>query len=222
MLRRNFRLSLSLFALLALSVSLLPKAANAQAFSDYTDFVAATSSLTMESFDSSPWILTANPQGTSNLGVTWTSNNVLYVTTVVFKSFPQSLSDLDGSPDLVDTIHAAMPSGITAVGGWIGTFAQGHMVSMTAYAADDAVLGTIDAPSTGLSDSSFVGLITSAPIAKVSFISTSGGIADDFWLDDFVFGTGHRNNQVPEPGTLAFLGGMAAGAILLVRARRNR
>jgi hypothetical protein len=219
--------ALSIIALTGLFVVGLDAApVQAQAtFNNFAAFQAATSGLTSETFDAAPW----SPAGVDlsqpvvNLGVSWTSGNILIATSIISLSPSQSITDIDDTPEVIDILRAQLPGGITAVGGFVNNIEQAHGVTLTAFSSSNDVLGQVTSPS-GTSTWFFVGLTTTAPIARVTFESTQGGIEDDFALDNFSFGQALTRGGVaaPEPGALALLVLGLTGQVTLRRAGRRR
>ena len=186
-------------------------------YNDQSAFLAATSSITVEDFESAPWppAQTSKPQPTTNLGVSWTANDSLFVTQVAQSSGDLSISSVDSG---IDLITAVLPTGITAVGANIGNFGQDHSVTVNIYDSLDGLLGSYTQPSLpGFSDFGFVGFTSDTLISKVIFLADFPQINDDFWVDDFHFGT--AGAAVPEPATIFMLG---AGLLGLVGASRKK
>jgi hypothetical protein len=200
-------------------------AAAAIAYTDFGTFQGAVSALTTESFDTAPWSsVGAKPQGIANLGVSWTAANALWTTDATSYSASFSITSTDGTvggTDIFDWIEAVLPSGVTAVGGWITSWRQLHDSELRAYDALDNLLGSVSVGGTG-SGYAFLGLTTDSDIAKVRFVSTNvtNAVGDDIALDDFSFGVGGASIPVPAPSSLVLFG--AALAALLAGAPRSR
>lgn len=178
-----------------------PALGNVITYDDLPSFLAGTGSLTLESFDASPWspVFTDLPQPVVSLGVGWTASERLQaVGGGNWVSSPHSISSIDDDTGTTDAIQAVLPGGIRAVGGWVGN-AIGNDVTLTAFDARGGVIGSVTAAlePTGF-QFVFVGLTARSPIASVEFLSTQGEFSDDFVLDDFYFG-------VPAPPGLALL-----------------
>ncbi len=200
-------------------------AAAAIAYTDFGTFQGAVSALTTESFDAAPWSsVGAKPQGIANLGVSWTAANALWTTDATSHSASFSITSTDGTvggTDIFDWIEAVLPTGVTAVGGWITSWRQLHDSELRAYDALDNLLGSVSVGGTG-DGYAFLGLTTDSDIAKVRFVSTNvtNPVGDDIALDDFSFGVGGAPIPVPAPSSLMLFG--AALAALLAGAPRSR
>jgi hypothetical protein len=154
---------------------------------------------TLENFDSAPWVTGNNANPTTNFGVSWSTPETLFGTTVGFVSGPRAISPLDGS--VTDEFNVTLPAGIGSVGLWASTFGQAHNVEIRAFAPGGALLGTaVIGPSAG-NAFNFGGIVsTVTPIASLTIISDVGGGNDDFMIDDFYFAA------IPSPSALGVLG----------------
>ena len=188
---------------------------SAATYTNFAAFQAATSGLTTDDFESGPWAIPGSkPIPTVNLGVSWSAQNELYVTTVIALSGSHSISDIDGNGDR-DQLLAALPAGTYAAGGWIHGFLQGTATSMLAYDANNVLLESLSIPDTGVGFA-FMGVTSSQAINRVEFRKPpTDGPNDDFVLDDFTFG-----NVVPEPASAVLLGFAALGMLALRNPRK--
>jgi hypothetical protein len=211
---------------LALAALATDASASVVTYTDFGAFQAAASTLTTESFEAGPWSpVGVKPQGTSNLGVTWTAENDIFAFGAAGHSGAYVITSLDPARgDFFDWIQAALPSGTNAVGGWITTFNQGHGAALQAFDALDNLLGSVSLGNTGNSYA-FLGLTADTAIAKVRFLSTNvvNLIGDDIALDDFSFGSGRLSGPiaVSEPAGLALFGAALAG-LAFTRRRKPR
>jgi hypothetical protein len=199
---------------LALAAFATDASASVIAYTDFSAFQAAASTLTTDSFETAPWApVGVKPQGTSNAGVTWSAENDVFVFDAAGHSGARVITSLDPTRgDFFDWIQAVLPGDTKAVGGWITTFNQGHGAELRAYDALDNLLGSASLGNTGHSYA-FLGLMADTAIAKVRFLSTNvvNPIGDDIALDDFSFGGGGLSVPVPEPTGLALFGAALAG-----------
>ena len=170
-------------------------------YHDLNDFLDDTDSLTFEPFDA-PWPVGVFPipQPFANLGVSWSTTELLGLTTSAQVSPPAAISSADLFDGTTDQIIAVLPPGMTAAGGWVSNTGDGNDVQFTAFDATGGVLGSVVAPLAPLSQDEFrfVGIVSSTPIARVEFLSLQGEPNDDFAVDDFYFG-------VPEPATVSLV-----------------
>ena len=198
-------------------LSMFTVGAQAIPFTDQASFLAGTGALTVDDFDSSPWAPanTALPQPVVNLGNSWTGNNDLIAVTSASVSGPQSISSIDTSPDLIDTITAILGGFDTAVGGFLFLDFT-SAVTLNAFDASNTLIESVT--TTFSSGWQFIGLTSGTNIAKVEFISTSQPTFDDFALDDFHFGAA---SPVPEPSLLALLSIGLVGVGVVHRRRKN-
>ena len=186
-------------------------------FTDQASFIAATSSLTVDTFDATPWTPTDTPlpQPVSSLNNSWTASNNLEAVSFSV-SGAQSISSIDGDPDATDSINAALGGSYTAVGGFVQA-GNADGVTLSAFGAGDTLLGTVTTTLPG--NWQFIGLTSTTSIARVEFISTSPPVADDFALDDFHFGAAVPPAAVPLPATVWLLG---SGMLGLIGVARNK
>jgi hypothetical protein len=217
---KNFlRGGLVLCGLLAANAVMTSASAVVLTFNNFAAFQAAATALTVENFDGAPWVDGSNPDGTTNLGLTWTAEVDLFGETIISRSATRSLTDGDFvNSDGLEQVNAALPDGTTAIGAFVDTYGQNHGVRMTASDAGDSLIGVIEGPMTASGTfTTFLGIIsTTRVIATVSFVLDSDTIAgNDFAIDDVHFGQA----AIPEPGTLSIFGLGIAG---LVFARRKR
>jgi hypothetical protein len=211
----------SLLGLAAFMHSADASAASAS-YTDFSQFQAATSSMTTDTFEAAPWTPVGDKaQGLANLGVGWTAANIM----ATFNHDPGVVltsTDPGAVGDIFDWIEAELPDNVTAVGGWITSFNMAHDTELQAFDAFDNLLGSVALDNTG-GAYEFLGLVTDTAIARVRFVSTNvtNPIGDDFALDDFTFGTGNLADPtpVPTPSALALFGVALAG---LGFARRRR
>lgn len=170
------------------------------AYSDHSEFIAATDSLTVDDFERSPWSPADRslPKPVVSLGNSWTANDNLMAVTSASFSGATSVSSIDSWSDSIDSINAELGDGATAVGGFVNLdFADG--VSLTIFDVADNLIGS--AITSALSGWQFIGLTSDIAIARLQFVSTSQPNFDDFVLDDFHFGAA----AVFEPATIVLV-----------------
>jgi hypothetical protein len=187
-------------------------------FTDQALFIAATNSLTVDNFDATPWTPTDTPltQPVSSLGNSWTASNNLEAVSVSL-SGAQSISSIDGDPDLTDSISAALGGSNTAVGGFVQV-GNADGVTLSAFGAGDTLLGTVTTTLPG--GWQFLGLTSTTSIARIELISTSPPVADDFALDDFHFGAAVPPAAVPLPAAIWVFGSGLLGMIGVARRKK--
>lgn len=189
---------------------------------NYTDpdqFTLATSARTTEDFDSAPWIADTNYGApVTSLGVTWSAANTLRATTFMPHSGRVALSDVDGSPDLLDALTAQLPAGVTALGLWLRS--TQNLVNVEFSLRSDVGDSLLDFTQTFFDTWTFVGFTSETPLGQLRLRATRDGspYVDDFLIDDMSFGA-RAAQSVPEPGSAALIA--AALAPLLVRRRRR-
>jgi hypothetical protein len=212
------------------ALTMIASAASASAtvvtYTDFSAFQSAAGSLTTDTFDAAPWtpVASTKPQGFTNLGVSWTAANALWSNPIT-RSGPIAITSLDGTlggTDIFDWIEAALPANTKAVGGWITSFNQLHMMELQAFDVFDHLLGTVALGNTG-NAFAFLGLTADTAIAKVRFAATNitNPLADDIALDDFSFGSGLAPVAVPEPTTLALVASAALAGLARRRSRKQ-
>lgn len=187
-------------------------------FTDQASFIAATNSLTVDNFDATPWTPTDTPltQPVYSLGNSWTASNTLEAVSFSV-SGAQSISSIDGAPDVTDSISAALGGSHTAVGGFVQV-GNADGVTLSAFGAGDTLLGTVTTAFP--SNWQFIGLTSTTPIARIEFISTSPPVADDFALDDFHFGAAVPPAPVPLPAAVWVFGSGLLGTLGLARGKK--
>lgn len=189
----------------------------------YTDadaFALAAPALTTEDFESAPWIADTNYGAPmTSLGVTWSAANTLRATTFMPHSGRVALSDLDGSPDLLDALTAQLPAGVTALGLWLRSTQNLVNVEFSLYS--DIGDPLMNFTQTFFDTWSFIGFSSDTPLGQLRLRATSNGspYVDDFIVDDVAFGA-RAVQSVPEPGSFALIA--AALVPLLVRRRPRR
>ena len=93
---KNFlRGGLVLCGLLAANAVMTSASAVVLTFNNFAAFQAAATALTVENFDGAPWVDGSNPDGTTNLGLTWTAEVDLFGETIISRSATRSLTDGD-------------------------------------------------------------------------------------------------------------------------------
>lgn len=198
-------------------------AATAQAVpTTYTDpdaFALAVASLTIEDFESPPWIADTNYGApVTSLGINWSAANTLRATTFMPHSGRVALSDLDGSPDQLDALTAQLPAGVTALGLWLRSTQNLVNVEFSLYSDVGGPL--MNFTQTFFDTWTFIGFTSDTPLGRLQLRATrDGGVyVDDFIVDDVAFGA-RTAPSVPEPASTALIA--AALAPLLVRRRQR-
>lgn len=208
---RRFAASLALVAATAAA----PATAAPVLYTDHADFIAATTALTVDHFDSAPWAEGNYAGAVTSLDTTWSAASMLRATTFGPRSGSLALSDVDANPDVPDVLTATLPAGTTAAGLWARSGVSWLQAEVAALAADDTVLASF---SGWLPDSYvFLGFAGDTPIHRLRVRALSTG-NDDFIVDDFVRGTGRGDSTVPEPATTVLLA--CAASVLGVRRLR--
>lgn len=206
-------------ALIACSAVAATAHAAPTVYVDPDAFALEAVALTTEDFESPPWIADSNyGVPVTSLGVTWSAPNTLRATTFMLHSGAVALSDVDGSPDLLDALTAQLPAGITALGLWLRSTQNLVNVEFSLFGtAGDPLL---DFTQTYLDTWTFVGFTTDAPLGQLRMRATRDGspYVDDFLIDDVSFGA-RSAQSAPEPGSAALIA--AALALLLSRRRRH-
>jgi hypothetical protein len=211
---------------MALAAFITEASASVVTYTDFDAFQAAASSLTTDSFEGAPWTpVGTKPQGTSNLGVTWTAENDIFTFGAAGHSGANVITSLDPTRgDFFDWIQAVLPGDTKAVGGWITTFNQQRGAELRAFDAFDNLLGSVSLGNTG-HNYAFLGLTSDTAIARVRFSATNvvNPIGDDIALDDFSFGSvGQGPIAIPEPAGMALFGCSALAGFAFARRRKPR
>ncbi|HEY0931679.1 MAG TPA: PEP-CTERM sorting domain-containing protein [Gemmatimonas sp.] len=203
----------------AAALTLAPVAAQAQlaVFTNFADFLAATSGASTDSFDdlSEGWSTSplSRTAGTHNYTVSANTSGFYGVGTNADRWLSSEMST-----DIVT--FSGFDATVRGVGGFFfgtnfdGAFAQGFNVVVTATSASGSLSQLLVSPSTN----SFLGFVATDDLLSLSFAMATPTVDAFPTVNNFV--VAKAPTAVPEPSSMVLLLAGAAGMVVVLNRRR--
>lgn len=118
----------------------------------------------------------------------------------------------EGSPA---SLNIALPEGIVAAGFFLGTFDTVSSGVTIELSTGESFVVSAPYPTT-----TFVGVVSSAPLSWINLTISEGDIRSTLTVDSFTFGAA-QTQAIPEPGSLTLLALGGAGALAFLARRRQ-